>query len=254
MPGTIATMKLSVYSTKAYRNGCAMILSLLLTTVVSASETHPVFEAVYDAKIKIAGGKVKLATTRNEDGGYTFEYTVIPGKLIRLFTSGELRETTKFEVIGNRPRALDYTLLNTVGSKPRNGHVVFDWEDRTVTGNYKEKAIDIRMPENAVDRAMLQLVLMADLKNDNLQSQYAVYDKDEFIPIAVERIGQETIETSLGAFSTDILRYSKEDGSSDTILWCAEELGYLPVRIQANDEGSKVLVANLSVIKGSPVD
>ncbi|MFV2033470.1 MAG: hypothetical protein ACC663_13320, partial [Gammaproteobacteria bacterium] len=159
-----------------------IVCLLILPVVASTSEKYPLFEAVYDAKIKIAGGQVRMTTTRNENGEYIFEYTILPGKLIRLFTDGELKETTEFKVVDGRPRTLDYTLLNTIGSKPRNGHVVFDWEDNTVKGNYKENAIDIPIPENAVDRAMLQLVLMADLKNNNLQEQYAVYDKDEFIP------------------------------------------------------------------------
>jgi len=247
-------MKFRFSPTIALTGACAVVLSLLFATGASASEPHALFEAVYDAKIKIAGGKVRLATTQSEDGGYTFEYTVIPGKLIRIFTKGELKETTKFEVVDGRPRALDYTLLNTIGSKPRNGHVIFNWTDKSVKGNYKERPIDIPMPENAVDRAMLQLVLMADLKNDDLKEQYAVYDKDEFIPITVERVGEETIKAPIGTFSTVVLRHSSEDGSSETILWCAEELGYLPVRIQANDDGSKVLVAHLSVINGSPAD
>jgi hypothetical protein len=176
---------------------------------------------------------------------------VIPGKLISLLTSGELKETTQFEVIDGRPRTLDYTLTNTIGSKPRNGHVTFDWTENSIKGNYKQNIIDIPMPENAVDRAMLQLVLMADLKNDDLKEQYAVYDKDEFIPINVERIGTESVKVPIGTFSTVVLRHSSKDGSSETLLWCAEELDYLPVRIQSSDDGSKVLVANLSTITGS---
>jgi len=247
-------MKFRFSPTSTLTGVCCTIIALLFTTLASAAESHALFEAVYDAKIKIAGGKVRLATTQNENGDYTFEYTVIPGKLIRLFTSGELRETTVFEVIDGRPRALDYTLLNTIGSKPRNGHVVFDWINNSVKGNYKDRAIDIPMPENAVDRAMLQLVLMADLKNNNLKEHYSIYSKDEFIPITVERVGEETIKVPIGTFSTVVLRHSSEDGSEETILWCAEELGYLPVRIQSNDDGKKVLVANLSVFNGSPAD
>lgn len=218
-------------------------------------ESHGTFEAIYDGKLKkIAGGKVRLAAMQNEDGGYTFEYSIMPGRLIRLFTRGTLRETTKFDVIDGRPRALDYTLYNTLGSKPRNGHVAFDWERGIVTGNYKEKAIDIPIPENAADRSMLQLILMADLRNDNLQQRYWAYDKDEFIPIRVERLGEETIETPVGKFSTVVLRYAEEEDTGDTVLWCAGELGYLPVRIRANDEGKEVLVAKLTALTGSPAD
>lgn len=231
-----------------------VFLAWLATAPAAAMESHPVFDAVYDAKIKIAGGQVRLAATQNEDGGYTFEYTVIPGKLIRLFTKGELREISVFEVVDGRPRTLDYTLINTIGSKPRNGHIAFDWTANAVKGNYKDKIIDMPIPENAVDRAMLQLVLMADLKQNNLQEKYAVYDKDEFISVTVERIGEESVKVPIGTFSTIVLRHVSEDGDSETILWCAEELGFLPVRIQSNDEGKKVLVANLSVVNGSPID
>jgi len=247
-------MQMRILPANAIMGASAILLSLLFAMTASAEESHPLFEAVYDAKIKIAGGKVRLATTKNEDGGYIFEYAVEPGKLIRLFTSGELKETTKFEVIDGRPRALDYTLINTIGSKPRNGHVTFDWTENTVKGNYKEHAIDIPMPENAVDRAMLQLVLMADLKNDNLKEQYAIYNKDEFISVTVERLREETVKVPIGTFSTIVLRHMDAEGSSETLLWCAEELGYLPVRIQSNDDGKKVLVANLSAINGSPVE
>jgi len=231
---------------------CIAFAMLFPAAGAGAGERHVLFEAVYDAKIKIAGGKVRLATTQNEAGEYTFEYTIEPGKLIRIFTDGELRETTKFEVHDGRPRALEYTLINTIGSKPRNGHVTFDWNDNTVQGNYKDKIIDMPIPENAVDRAMLQLILMADLRNDDLQEQYAIYDKDEFISISVERIGEESITVPVGTFSTVVLRHANSDGSRETILWCAEALGYLPVRIQSMDDGSKVLVAKLSSINGLP--
>jgi len=233
---------------------CALGLWLLFSTAALATENQALFEATYDARIKIAGGKVRMATTRNADGGYTFEYTILPGKLISLFTHGELKETSKFEVVDRRPRTLQYTLINTMGSRPRNAHVTFDWDANTVTGIYKGKPIDFPIPDNAVDRAMLQLVLMADLKNGNLREKYAVYNKDEFIPIFVERIGEESIKVPVGTFSTVVLRHSSADGSQETILWCAKELGYLPVRIQSSDDGSKLLVANLSNITGSPAD
>jgi hypothetical protein len=224
----------------------------LVTSLATATETHGVFVATYDAKIKIAGGKVRLSAQQNDDGNYTFSYETLPGKLIRMFTSGELTETTVFEVIDGRPRTLEYTLTNTIGSKPRNGRVTFDWDIGKVTGNYKDKAINAPLPENAVDRAMLQILLMADLRNDNLQSQYATWHKNKFEPVIVEQLGRETVKTELGTFDTLVLRYSNEDGSSDTRLWCAEELGYLPVRIEARDEGSKVMDARLISIEGDP--
>ena len=229
-----------------------MMLCSIPPAAADASRSHGVFTATYKAKIKIAGGKVRLATQQNEDGTYTFSYETLPGKLIRMFTSGELTETTVFEVVDGRPRVLEYTLLNTIGSKPRNGQVVFDWDTGTVRGNYKEKAIDEPLPDNAVDRAMLQILLMADMRNGNLQSQYAAWNKDEFETINVEQLGRETIESDLGTFDTVVLRYSNADGSSSTRLWCAEEFGYLPVRIEASDEGSKVMDARLSVIEGNP--
>ncbi len=217
-----------------------------------SKENYAIFEAVYDAKIKIAGGQVRMATSLTDGGDYTYQYTVIPGKLIRLFTKGELKEITKFEVVDGRPRTVDYTLINTIGSKPRNGHVIFDWDNDTVKGNYKEHTIDIPMPKNAVDRGMFQLVLMADLRNDNLQEQYAVYDKDEFIPISVEIVGEEEIKVPFGTFSTVILRHANGDASDETLMWCAKELGYLPIRFQVNSDGSKVLRANLKTIIGTP--
>jgi len=238
-------------ATKLLAAMALLAASICLSSTALASEEHAIFEAVYDAKIKIVSGQVRLATHENDGGDYTFEYSVVPGALIKMLTSGELSETTQFDVVDGRPRTLDYTLINTVGSKPRNAHVTFNWDSDSVTGNYKDRKIDIAIPENAVDRAMLQLLLMADLRNDNLQDEYAIYDKDEFVPVFVERIGEETIKTDLGTYTTVKLRHKSEDGSSESVLWCAEELGYLPVIIQGFDEGSKVLEAKLSKLTGS---
>lgn len=232
---------------------CLLIPLLWLSPVPAGTPgAHGVFTATYKAKIKIAGGKVRLTTSQNSDGTYTFNYETIPGKLIRMFTNGDLTETTVFEVIDGRPRTLQYTLINEMGSRPRNGEVRFDWTANRVIGNYKEKSIDTPLPENAVDRAMLQILLMADMRNGELRDRYLAWNKDEFEPMGVERIRRETIELDIGTFETEVLRYWEVNGEAETLIWCADELGYLPVRIEARDEGNKVLEARLSEIQGNP--
>jgi len=233
---------------KQFFTNVKFIAGLMLCLVALTAQSDDAvmeFSAVYDAKVKILGGKIEMSTRANDDNEYTFSYEVIPGKFASLFTDGVLKETTKFDLQEGRPRTLHYELVNTIGSNPRNAIVDFDWDNKQVTGSYRKRPVNIEMPPNAVDRAALQALLMADLRNDSLRTEYAIYNKDEFETVLVERKGTETIKVPAGTFSTIILHHKSSDGDSETFLWCAEELGFLPVRIQSKDEGKTVLNARL---------
>jgi hypothetical protein len=229
-----------------------LIFYVSLTALAQAQGAYPEFEAVYKAKVKIFGGEARMSTKQESPGAYVFEYSIKPGSFVRLFVKGTMNETSQFTLVDGRPRTNHYVLINTIGKNPRNGEVQFDWERNVVSGNYKDKVIDMPLPENAVDRAMLHIVLMADLRHGDLRESYAVYDKDEFMSISVEKLGEETVKIPLGTYETVILQHTSPDGSAVGKLWCARELGYLPVLMEARDDGSKVFHAKLVELTGLP--
>lgn len=232
------------------------ILSILmlfsLTATAKPQQAQPEFEAIYEGRVKIFSGKVNLSVARAPPEGYVFEYSLQPGRLLRLFTKGYMQETSTFSLVDGRPRPNDYTLINTVGKRPRNGSATFDWNQGRLRGQYKNKVIDIPIPATAVDRSLLLLVLMSDLRRDDVREQYAVYDKDEFISVSVTRLGEETITVAAGTYQSEVLRYTSPDGDSTTTLWCATALEYLPVRIETRNGRRKIFQADLAQVSGLP--
>lgn len=230
----------------------SVLILLSLSGIARPQQAQAEFEAKYEGRVKVFSGKVSLSVAQVSAERYVFEYSLQPGRFLRLFTKGYMKETSVFTLVNGRPRPDRYTLINTIGRRPRNGFVTFDWNQGRLRGHYKDKAIDMPIPATAVDRSLLLPLLMSDLQRDEVREIYAVYDKDEFIDVSVTRLGEETITVAAGTYESDILRYASPDDDSTTTLWCATALAYLPVRIETRKGGGKIFQANLTHVSGLP--
>ena len=203
------------------------------------------FEAVYEAKVLLLSGNVRLGVRRDPDGGYFYEYSVQAHRGWDYVFSGVLNETTTFTLDDGRPRPDEYRLLNTMGSRPRNGDYQFDWEQNRILGRYKEPEIDLPIEPDTVDRALLQLVLMHDVRNDDLKPEYHVFDRDEVKTFAIQESAGERISLPYGSYDTVVIRHTDDEASNITTLWLAPALDYLIVKVEQERDGRKMFEAEL---------
>jgi len=206
------------------------------------------FTAIYS--VKTAG--VTIGETRRElsqkNGLYLFESITRPKGIAKLFTDGQVIERSQWQFFQNRPRPLNYTFFNSGSKKNRNIKLDFDWEKNRVINTINDKPWSMPLEHDTSDKLLYQLRIMQDLPTDNEALRYPVADGGKLKYYIIEILGTEQIRTPLGVFTATRLRYTK--GRRKTTLWCAEELQYLPVRIEQRKDDDSPVTAVLTSVKG----
>ena len=203
------------------------------------------FSAIYQARVEFISGSVRIGVQRAADGNLVYEYSVQAQRPWDYFIRGDLEETTKFELVDGRPRPLEYQLRNSISSNERNGSYTFDWEENRAIGIYKNRPVELDIKPGTIDRAILPLVLMNDLRNDALRDEYMILDRDEVSKIAINYEGQERIQLPYGSYDTIVLRHLSPNRKEVSILWFAPALDYLLVKMESYDNGKSVFSAEL---------
>ena len=102
----------------------------------------------------------------------------------------------------------------------------------------------------AHDSVSIQYELMHDLLTGDANGQYILFDLDQLKVANVSSTGKKLLKTRAGEFTAVGIRHQKEGSLRTTTLWCAEELGYLPVVIEQHRKGE--LNFRASLVKYTP--
>jgi hypothetical protein len=105
------------------------------------------------------------------------------------------------------------------------------------------------------DRVSIQYELMLDLLQGETSTRYSLLDGDELKILQVKNIGQREVKTPYGKFEATGIQHNKENSSRITTLWCARELGYLPVVIEQHRDGKlrvRAVLTDYSPIESVP--
>lgn len=229
--------------------------ALLLVIASTAAASAPLpqqFTAVYTVKksgMTIGETKRVLSRVVSQNGEqFQFESITRPKGIARLFTSGQVVERSLWRFFQNQPRPESYTFFNSGGKKKRNVQLDFDWANNRVVNTINGKPWSMPLEFGTQDKLLYQLRIMQDLPTRQATLRYPIADggKLKYYDIAV--VGTERIRTTLGTFDAVRLQYSK--GSRSTTMWCAAQLGYLPVRIEQRKKDDSPIVATLTKVSG----
>src|SRR5690606_19126919 len=113
----------------------------------------------------------------------------------------------------------------------------FDWREQHVEGVVNDKKFESALDDRVHDRVSIQYELMHDLQNGGAEDRYWMLDGDELKLLDVKNVGQRKVKVPYGEFYVVGIQHSKRSSSRVTTLWCAEELGYLPVIIEQHRKG-----------------
>ncbi len=209
------------------------------------------FEATYVLSMgPLSLAEMKRKLYKNEDGHYVFESYSKPIGYARWFTDSTLLEKTEWVYHEQHLRPLKYSYDRQSSDKERHVKLTFDWDKMRVTNTINNDPWSMDVPQGTLDKLLYHLAVMYDLERGDESLNYQVADGGTLKTYTFHKLAEETIETPLGRFKTVKL---ERPGSRDTILWCAKELNYLPVRIMQEEDGRK-LVLKLKSIKGLPAD
>lgn len=178
-------------------------------------------------------GEMTRSLKPNGDGTFIYESYSKPVGYARWFTKQTLTERSTWIYHDQSLRPLSYSYDRSGGKKDRHVKLAFDWEKGRVTNNINNDPWQMDIPQNAMDKLLYHLALMHDLQQGETELQYEVADGGFMKTYKFEILGRETVKTDVGSFNTLKL---KRPGRRETVLWCAAELNYIPVRLEQNDK------------------
>jgi hypothetical protein len=224
-----------------------LVLLLLLWSLGPAgraTELPQAFEAhysLYRAGAKVA--KMLRVFTRLANGQYRYRSETRTTGLFAVFRKDHVIEQSNWSFQNGALRPLEYSYEHSGGKKDRNVAVTFDWESQRITNTVNGQSWRMPAEPNVMDKLLYQLAIMHDLKAGRSQLAYTIADGGKIKTYNFELLGEEMISTPLGELNTIKVSRQRPDSPRETVFWCAEELHFLPVRVEnIETDGGKTTV------------
>jgi len=226
-----------------------LIAVVLAGQLLAETELTP-HTAQYKVKISIVSGQLNTELRQTENG-YVAKHVIKPTGLSRLLTRGTMEVTSTFTSGPDGVKPVRFQSVDTVRHDP-DIDLNFDWSTNEVTGTVGEDSVSLQLDGTAYDDVSIQYALMHDLLNGGSKEEYVLFDIDRMQIANVTIAGEKEIKTKAGKFRAIGIRHQKEGSSRITTLWCAAELGYLPVMIEQYKKGKLKFRARLTKYKPGP--
>ena len=215
---------------------CRLLLALLMLVpqATLAADLAP-FEARHQLLVnRFAIGEQRLSLRRDGDLWQYRAQTRSTG-LARLFRKDRLDERSRFRLIDGRIRVLDYEFHHTGRRRPRHAFLQFDWALGRVINDVAGERWQMPIPPGTLDKLSVQLALALGLASGARELAFAIADGGKLKRFRFRVIGEERLSLPAGRFDTLRLQRLRQDQDRDTWLWCAPELGYLPVQVRQRE-------------------
>lgn len=222
----------------------ALLTLTLLSHGVGASTVFTPHSAEYDVGFSVLGGKLSTRLSATEDG-FTAHHVIRPTGMSRMITRGTIDEYSEFRVTPDGIRPDIYRSHDRITSDKVKADLSFDWDSFAASGTVNDEEFLFEMGELAHDRVSIQYQLMRDLKFDETNETYRLFDIDEMKTLNITLIGEKQVNVGAGTFDAIGIQHQRVGSSRITTLWCAAELDYLPVMIEQHRKGKLRMRAKL---------
>ncbi len=232
----------------------ALTLPALASAGGGAEAPVPTFCADYEIRIHGFGvGRATFTLERMADGSYLYRQRSRPTGLASWFRRQRVHESSRWRLVGDTLQPLEY-FYSRSGADERTVELLFDWPAGQVENRVQGKPWRMDIPPGTLDKLLVQIALLLDLRRGATRFDYAVADGGRLKHFAFEVVDEETIELPAGTWRA--LRVRRlDDGGQRTLVWVAPALGYLPVRfVKHRRNGLKYEMRLLSLDEHRPAD
>lgn len=207
----------------------AVIVLLMAVSVAGAADLTP-HRAEYKVKISVVSGQLNTEL-QAVDTGFIANHAIKPVGMSRILTNGRMRVSSEFTAGEDGVRPVRFHELDTIKDEPEV-RLGFDWTTNTASGTVGKEDVTFQLDGISHDNVSIQYALMHDLLNGGPQETYVLFDVDKMRVAHVRNVGTKKVKTKAGSFEVVGIQHQREGSSRVTTLWCAPELGYLPVVIE----------------------
>lgn len=220
----------------------ALLLACGLAVPAAAAELTP-HQAEYKVKISVVSGRLDTELRATEDG-YVATHAVRPTGLSKIVAHGKMHVTSFFTTVDDGVRPSSYRAIDTIRDEPE-ANIAFDWSTNQARGTVGTSPVEFQLDGLSHDAVSIQYELMYDLLNNKPSKSYTMFDVDKMRTVNVREAGAKTVKTPAGTFDVIGVEHQREGSSRITTMWCAPELGYLPVLIERHRKGKLIFRATL---------
>ena len=204
------------------------------------------FQAIYNAQLKQVDGQVMMTLKKDQDNLYSYEIITRPSGFWRVIIDGSIWEKSTFNLKNGVIQSKTYELTDTIRSKPRQSSATFDWDNLLLSGHYKDRKFELPLSIDVIDRAVLQIAIIANSHQDINSAEYYILDKDKIQKVQVRKKEMASIRVPFGQFEAIEIEHVSEGSDSINSLWLAPELGYIPVKLTQKKDDKTIFSASLS--------
>lgn len=211
----------------------------------------PQFDARYAVSSNgSAMGVMSRRFSTGADGHFSFRSELKATRGLLALLRVKVLEESIWQLRGEAEfRPLEY-LYRQTGGRTREVSVSFDWGSGIIRNRAKGRDWEMDIVPGVLDKLLYQLVLMRDLLAGKEEFDYVVADGGKIKTYHIVKVGEETVETPLGALQAVKLVHRKSGSPRMTTLWCARALQFLPIRLDHIEKDGQQTTAVIQSVSG----
>lgn len=221
------------------------ILAALAALPAAAGMPEP-FTARYEVEVAGLAGELTSRLERNGADGWVFENRTEARGVARMVRPRDAVDRSEF--VHADGRLLPQRFDSADGSRRnKRGNVIeFDWGTRRAASAYEGENRALQLDDGTLDRQLMQIAMMRDLATGIREASYLVIDRHDVKRYEIDVVAEETVAVPAGEFRTLKVERRRPGSSRSSLLWCAPELDYLPVRLQQLKDGKVIATLTLT--------
>lgn len=235
-------------------SGVILLLAGTSSSLAGGDDPYPAFIASYAATANGLGiGSVQVSLTHEGGNEYLYRQESVSTGIAALLRRNNSTQSSRWRYQDNRIQVLDYRSRRRGGDDDDNEHLIFDWKAQRVRNSGAGEHWEIPIPEDAVDRLVMQLAMLFDLRDGKTQVSYRVPRQGRIKTYEFGLVGEETLDLKSGSYRT-LKMERKNDDKDQSLVWSAPELDYFPVRfLKRKKSGVKIelVLRKLEFLPGS---
>ena len=228
-----------------------MILLICASSIHAEENIPPAFEASF--KIFRSGSEVaemhrSLSSLANGEFIYRSETNSIG--LVSIFYKLHILEESRWHIQDHQLQPLEYNYERIKKKVKRHKKTVFDWRNNQAYIVDNETKLTLDLKSGMTDKLLYEIEIMRDLKMGRHPNTYSVIDGAKIKTYYFDYLGEEIVDTLIGQLNTVKIVRRKPGEKAKTILWCANELHYLPIKLESTDDDGAVTIAVINKLTG----
>ncbi|AGA35037.1 hypothetical protein TVNIR_3401 [Thioalkalivibrio nitratireducens DSM 14787] len=218
-----------------------LMLVSAASSPVSASTPAPFpgYTATYEAQV--LGNTLTVQSTLSHEGeNVRMAMDAHVSGFLRLLGRFEFNRETLLQVDGAEIRPLQSRSVQITPRRERRVETRFDWPAGRAQGQVNQDGFALEIPGGTQDYLSSIYLTIDRLRRGDLDNaiRVTILERTRIRSYTMGREGTERLDTVLGPLET--VQITRRDTDSDVALssWFAEGLGYVPVRLDYEADGS----------------